>query len=223
MRPPETVAFSSTIQLEKRITPRAHPNMPTPNRVNTPQQQPQHQSPAKAATPRHELSIRQPNASPQPREQTSPNPSSLAQRISRDEHALARESTRLKAANDPLANVRKAQAPATIKRTMFDASGQARENFEAYLFPLQHWFDGSLSCYYVQYNAQFSSGGSERGTIPWPVCYPKTHDAMAIADAISERTGQNVPLPIPVPQTTYILPKGTYLTPLLKNIYAHKP
>ncbi len=223
MRPPEIVAFSSTIRIEKRIIPRVHPNVPTPNRVNTPQQQPQHQSPAKTVLPKHELSVRRPHASPQPREQSSPHPSSLAQRIARDEHALARESTRLQAANDPLADVRKAQAPATIKRTMFDASGQAQDNVEAYLFPLQHWFDGSLSCYYVQYNAQFSSGGSERGTIPWPVCYPKTHDAIAIANAISEKTGRTVPLPIPVPQATYTLPTGTYLTPLLKDIYAHRP
>lgn len=211
MKPPETVAFSSSIRIEQRTQPRVHPNVPIPQRVAQPIPPIPKQSVVKRVVTRHELSVQRPNASP------------LAQRLAREQQILQRESEQLQAANNPLADVRNANPPATLKHTMFDASGESRDNVEAYLLPIRHWKNGSLSCYYVQYNAQFSSGGNERGVIPWPVCYPQSHDSIAIANAISERTGRSVPLPIPVPQASYVLPTGTYLTPLLKNIYSHHP
>ncbi len=80
------------------------------------------------------------------------------------------------------------------------------------LTPLKHWLAGDLSCYYAQYDAQFSGGGSEQGVIPWPVCYPRNADAM-IHPAYPHD------LPVPFPPPGYVLPAGKYLTPLLEGLY----
>jgi hypothetical protein len=77
---------------------------------------------------------------------------------------------------------------------------------------MRHWRANDMSCYYVRYIAQFTSGGSEDGVIPWPVCYPLNDDVMINPPYPHD-------LPIPVPQRDYVLPPGTYLTPLLRSIY----
>ncbi|MBV8117592.1 MAG: hypothetical protein JOZ01_06415 [Candidatus Eremiobacteraeota bacterium] len=70
-------------------------------------------------------------------------------------------------------------------------------------------------CYYARYVAQYTHGGNEAGTIPWPVCYPIDDDKIAHPPWVHD-------VPVPTPPSDYVLPPGTYLTPLLARIYANR-
>lgn len=81
------------------------------------------------------------------------------------------------------------------------------------LIPLRRWSSGAAVCYYARYVAQFATGAGEDGTIPWPVCYPASDDRIANPPYVHD-------VPLPLPPLGYVLPSGTYLTPLLSRIYA---
>ncbi len=149
-----------------------------------------------------------------------PRPTSLdaaRQFVERQEAQLAREAARINAHRAPLSTATNAPDPSSFRRSIVDSGGVSRTDYaEAYILPLQHWFSGALSCYYVRYAASFSQGGNEKGEIPWPVCYPRDHDELAHGPYPHR-------LPVPYPQPGFRLPRGTYLTPFLQHIFNDRP
>jgi hypothetical protein len=214
--PREWVIASTAVRIERRTVPRplARPAAPPPQRqVPT---QTAAQQPAPPAAARRELAHAAPTAPPQAPERPTarPAPQSLAQQLAQQEQQFAQEVARLNRGDNPLSIAPQShESPSTYRRTYFDVPGHtAREAVQAILFPLRHWRSGQAICYYVRYVAQFETGSNEQGVIPWPVCYP------AGADAIAHPSYPHS-VPMPVPQPDYVLPPGTYLTPLLQSIY----
>jgi hypothetical protein len=220
--PDELVLSSTALRIEPQPVPR-------PRARPAPAQRPAPQSVAAAAAApaapvappqrRHELARAKPNAPPQPHRSRRGKPaSSLAEQLAQQQRLFSQEVARLNQEHDPLSIApRSRRPPATYRRTYFDVPGHRQRNeIEAVLIPLRHWESGGASCYYVRYVAQYTEGGSEQGIIPWPVCYPAGQDAM-----VHPPYPHN--LPIPVPQPSYVLPIGTYLTPLLQAIYRERP
>lgn len=213
----EFILSSSSIRIEKRVIPQPQRRIVPPRPPQPPEPQQQVSRPQHAAAPPHELARAAPLATPQPRPQRSPSvQTSLQAQLAQQERAFAKETRRLHEEQAPLSIATIApQPPSAIARSAFDASGRrARESVEAVLVPIpgKHWIADGMSCYYVHYYANYSTGGSEDGNIPWPVCYPAAHDAMIPLDRPHE-------LPIPSPPLGYVLPPGTTLGPLLSAIY----
>lgn len=221
----EWVISSTAVRIERRTVPqrRSMPTRPQPQPI-PPQPQPVpprpqiRPQPVRPAAPRQEIARAAPTAPPQPekRPEHTAQPS-LESQLQRQQQAFSQEVARLHEQNNPLSIAAPHEPPAsTYRRTYFDVPGHShREQVEALLLPLRHWRRSDMSCYYVRYIAQFTSGGSEDGVIPWPVCYPASNDAMAYPPYPHD-------LPIPLPQRDYVLPPGTYLTPLLKSIYERR-
>jgi hypothetical protein len=218
-QPEETfIVSSSSIHIERRTIPQPrsvpHSSRAMPRPLT---RQPRVTRPKRAARRPEsrpaEIARALPAASPQPRPGKQ-REQSLSEQLALQSALFAQEAARLNAQHAPISIATMApQQPETYQRSYIDASGaNAREQVEALLLPKQHWFDASLSCYYVHYYAQWSGGGSEEGNIPWPVCYPRDHDAMLPL---------NHPhvLPVPAPPIGYVLPPGISLTPLLRQIY----
>lgn len=208
----ETVVASTAVRLERR--PVARPlSHPVPVAPQQPKAIPRPASLA-AAPRRHELARAAPAAEPQPTPPSARKAQSLDEQLAQQERNFSQEVARLNARNAPFSVATPGrEPPASFRRTYFDMPGhKQRDAVEAILIPLRHWYAQSLSCYYVRYVAQFTSGGSEDGVIPWPVCYAVNDDRMANPPYPHD-------LPIPIPQRDYVLPSGTYLTPLLKSIY----
>lgn len=213
----EIVISSSSTRIEHRIAPAPKPQTYSKRPPQPQRQRSISQRTTQAPAP-HELAALSPRAPAQPRPHPSPQSSTLARKLAQQEKAFARISEKLAAQNNPLAIATIAPRSMTLKRSFLDTSGKTNQDqVEAYLLPIRHWFSGRYSCYYLRYDAAFSSGGSERGVIPWPVCYPRSHDAIAIAKRISPDAPY--PLPVPYPPAGYRVPKDTYLTPLLTKIY----
>ncbi len=159
-----------------------------------------------------------PSAAPQPtRQELKRNPPSLAQQIAQQERAFSQEIAQLRARDNPLSLATKAPAPpAAYHRTYFDLPGHREvDAVEVQLIPLRRWYTAGAVCYDARYVAQYMHGGNEEGVIPWPVCYPIDDDKIAHPPFV-----HNVPMPIP--PRDYVLPPGTYLTPLLARIYANR-
>lgn len=218
----EWVVSSTAVRIERRTVPQRRsvprraqpPPMPPQPRPAPPQPQRQPQ-PVRPAAPRQEIARAAPTAPPQPQKQpehrTTP---SLESQLERQQQTFSQEVARLRDQNNPLSIAAPHEPPAAAyHRTYFDVPGHThRQAVEALLLPMRHWRANEMSCYYVRYIAQFTSGGSEDGVIPWPVCYPVSDDEMINPPYPHD-------LPIPVPQRDYVLPPGTYLTPLLRSIY----
>lgn len=218
----EWVVSSTAVRIERRTVPnrRSFPKPPQPQPM-PPQPQPvppqpvRRPQPARPAAPRPEIARIEPTAPPQPqkRPERTAEPS-LQSQLQQQQQTFSQEVARLHEQDNPLSIALPHEpAASAYRRTYFDVPGHShREAVEALLLPLRHWRSNDMSCYYVRYIAQFTSGGSEDGVIPWPVCYPLSDDEM-----------MNPPyphdLPIPLPQRDYVLPPGTYLSPLLKSIY----
>lgn len=218
----EWVVSSTAVRIEHRTVPRrrsiarqAHPRPIPPKPQPVPPRPELQAQPVAPAARRPEIARVVPTAPPQPQEQpehrTTP---SLQSQLERQQQTFSQEVARLREQNDPLSIAEPREPPpAAYHRTYFDVPGHShREAVEALLLPLRHWRDNDMSCYYVRYIAQFTTGGSEDGVIPWPVCYPANDDAMINPPYPHD-------LPIPIPQPDYVLPPGTYLTPLLRSIY----
>jgi hypothetical protein len=200
------VVSSSAIRIERRTIPQPQsvPRISRAVPVRRPRVQPQPKEIARAM----------PSATPQPQQRKRERQQSLASQLAAQEAMFAQEAARLNAQRSPISIATVApQPPATYQRSFMDLNGaEGREQVEALLLPRQHWFTTITSCYYVHYYAQWSGGGSEEGNIPWPVCYPRDHDAMLPLNRPHV-------LPVPAPPVGYVLPPGTELTPLLREIY----
>ncbi|HEY1654463.1 MAG TPA: cell envelope integrity protein TolA [Candidatus Tumulicola sp.] len=220
--PRESIVASTAVRIERRPVPQPRSqSAPNPAPPSVPQPIPR---PATRAAPpaarRPELARQNPRARPQPtRQPAAPDrPSSLQRQIAAQQQTFSQEIARLRAGNNPLSlAVKPREAPAAYRRTYFDVPGH--RDFDAQqvqLVPLRHWYDAGAICYYTRYLAQYTHGGNETGTIPWPVCYPIGEDRIANPPYVHD-------VPIPFPPRDYVLPAGTYLTPLLANIYRQRP
>ncbi len=208
MQPPERVTLSSTTRIEPQTHP-APPNVHPPT-VTSEKVAP---VPTHAAAPRHELARDQPKASPQPPQP--PHKPSVADELAAQEARFAQTAQRLHAENNPLSVATPNGTPGGPRKQYVNEMGQERQtSYYAMLTPTQHWFDGDRSCYYASYHMQTDTGGSEDGSIPWPICYPRDHDAMLPLNRFHY-------LPVPVPPSGFALKAGDYLTPFLKIIYDH--
>jgi hypothetical protein len=217
IQPPkhELIISSTAVRIERRqvTRPPAHATQPAQQAVPPAAAAPA-AAPA-AAAPRPELARPAPTAPPQPpARKSAESTSSLEQQIARQEQTFSQEVARLNQHENPLSIAPQTrESPAAYRRTYFDVPGHVERNaVQAILIPLRHWIARDMSCYYVRYVAQFTTGGSEEGVIPWPVCYALNDDEMIHPPYPHD-------LPIPLPQRDYVLPPGTYLTPLLKSIY----
>lgn len=220
--PHEWVVASTAVRIERRPVPqpraRTFPRVAAPPVTTSPQRRAS--KPAPPPSRPHELARQMPSAPPQPSARpTSPTrPSTLQQQIAAQQHTFSQEVARLRANNNPLSIADKPrEPPAAYRRTYFDVSGH--RDFDAVqvqLIALRHWYAGGTICYYARYVAQYTHGGSEEGTIPWPVCYPIDDDRIANPPYVHD-------VPVPYPPSYYVLPAGTYLTPLLTRIYAKRP
>lgn len=220
----ETVIASTAVRIERRPVPQprtaAAPRKAAPAPPVARPLAPRTRIPLPRAAPRHELARNAPSAPPQ----ASPLPappkpaSSFARQLAQQQRTFSQEIARLRAANNPLSIAAKPQAPpAAFRRTYFDVPGHRDDQaVQVELFPVRHWYSASAICYYARYVAQFVRGGNEQGTIPWPICYPLGSDRIANPPYVHD-------VPIPVPPSDYVLPPGTYLTPLLARIYAARP
>ncbi len=209
----EILEASTSVRIERRTIPqprqapsRSKPATAPPRSSSVTKQPPAH---------RRELARISPQGTPEPR--PAKHEATLAQTLAAQEREFARESQAIHAANNPLSIATIApQAPSTYQRSYMDLSGRdPQERVSAVLTVLRTFATTTMHCYYVHYDAQFSEGGTDDGNIPWPVCYPKDHDAMLPLDRVHT-------LPIPAPQPDYRLPEGTILSPLLDDIYTGK-
>ncbi len=213
----QVVALATVRHIAPKIVPRPAAPQEHPRRQSAqPARQAQQSEPAAAPQ-----SLRQPQPIPRPslHGRTPPKfaPESARQFVERQQEQLAREAARINANRAPLSLATSAPDPSTFHRSIVDSGGVSRIDYaEAYLLPLEHWFSGALSCYYVRYAASFSQGGNEKGEIPWPVCYPRDHDELAHGPYPHR-------LSVPYPQPGYRLPRGTYLTPFMQRIYNDRP
>ncbi len=207
------VVSSSAVHIEHRTVPQPasapHRALPLPQHAQVPKTTVHH-----PPSQHHELAREEPQAAPQPPARTQ---ATLAQTLAKDEQAFSQETKTLHAENNPMSVATIApQPPSTYQRSYVDINGKDKqENVFAVLTVREKFQTAALHCYYVRYDAQFSGGGTDDGTIPWPVCYPKDHDAMLPLDRPHM-------LPVPAPQPGYVLPPGTVLSPLLQEIYDRK-
>jgi outer membrane biosynthesis protein TonB len=217
----EWVVSSTAVRIERRTVPQPRSRPVPPPRPVPQQPQPVPPRPQTVLRPvarpearREEIAREAPTALPEAKRPERTAQPSLEQQLQQQEQTFSQEVARLREQNNPLSIAAPREPPASAwHRGYFDVPGHVHRNeVEAILIPLRHWYAGSMSCYYVRYNAQFTEGGSEDGVIPWPVCYPSNNDVMVNPPYPHD-------LPIPVPQRDYVLPSGTYLTPLLRSIY----
>ncbi|MHB8147921.1 MAG: hypothetical protein ACYDGM_11770 [Vulcanimicrobiaceae bacterium] len=223
----EFVVSSTSVRIEHRTIPRPESAAGRHPAHSTPKSRPSSQRPLpKTVAPQpqpHELAREVPNAPPQPprRRRAASRQETLAQQLAQQQQTFSKEVAQLNAGNNPhsIATIAP-QPPSADERSYYDLNGKTRpqDRVMVLLTPLQHWIAGAASCYYVRYAAEFSSGGSDDGNIPWPVCYPRSDDPIAKAPPGMG----SFPVPVPVPPHNYVLPKGTYLTPLLQQIYDGK-
>lgn len=213
-RPPEFARSSTAITIEQRTVQRLQ-NQPLHQAAAAKSAALAHPNPLQAPPPRHELTREQ----PQGPAQTPPSHErpSFGQQLAKQQQQFAKEVQKLHQENNPLAVGTSAPNPASYQHSDVDASGAytQTERDYAWLRPVQHWFSGGMSCYYATYDMSSSFGGTEDGTIPWPICYPRNDDRMLPLDRSHE-------LPVPVPPPGFTLAKGAYLTPFLQGIYDHR-
>ncbi len=200
----EFVVSSSSVTITRRVQPQPQQRSVRPIAPQQPQPQQQPQ-------PKREVAVQRPVV-PEPAK-------TLAQQLAQQEQTFAKTAQQLKSQTESLSIATAAPiTPSTFRRTYMDLNGRdPRESVEALLEPPPgpsgHSIANGQSCYYpVHYYAQYSGGGNEQGTIPWPVCYPENHDAMLPLNKVHD-------LPIPSPPLGYVLPPGTPLGPLLQSIY----
>jgi hypothetical protein len=229
----ERVVASTSVRIDRR-------SIPIPRSVSASHTAPQVRAaaaqraltpiaPRPSAAPRHEFARERPDASPQPESSVEPTPGEPAPKaqpvsqtdvraqLATQEQTFAHEAEELRAADNPLSlALPKRQTAAAFHRSYFDVAGHKQENaVQIQLIPLRHWSSGTTICYYARYVAQFATGAGEDGTIPWPVCYPIGNDRIANPPYVHD-------VPLPLPPAGYVLPSGTYLTPLLTRIYAER-
>lgn len=208
----------------------AHPAPPhLAQRAAQPQQQEQ---PQRAITPaqatERELAYTAPSAPPQPvaHRASRPRPATpqqrFSQRLAQEQQAFAREVAELRARNNPMSVATIApRPPSAYRRAYLNISGVDRnlDRYEGLVTPIQTWIEDGLRCHYVTYDVEYTSGASDRGNIPWPLCYPPSQDPMVLPDGRPVPNGSPVPVIDLFPMQGYVLPQGTYLTQFLRQLY----
>jgi hypothetical protein len=199
----EMVALSTAITIEKRTRPRpAPPVRPRPARrvarlkprtephaATAPQPlrqakelpRPQPSELAKIvprATPQ-ETAVAARMAAPRPK-----NPGQLTrQQLAAMERRFAQTIALARAQNDPTRVAPSTAAPATMKRAHLDIEGinELLRHGEGILTPREEFRaavdgDSKGTCYYVDYQINFSDGGFDAGPVYWPICYARRKD-----------------------------------------------
>jgi len=200
----ETVSETTTIEIERRPTPR--PSAPLPERrphrqvVTVP-------PPAAAAAPRHELARQSPTAPPQPPRRPTP-----VNGIARDEASFSKEVAQLNKADDPHAipTIDPATQGSSVKSYTFLPSTSGGSAGNGYIYPTTRWRAHGLNCYYGRYTYTYPDGSEEEGDIAWPFCYQPESDPFRLPPH---------PMPFPLPLAGFVLPEGTQLPPLEKKVY----
>jgi hypothetical protein len=214
----QMVALSTTVTIEKRTRPRAIPPPQPAHRpiVQRPRVRPrvakvEPPKPAEPAAKPTEIAKIVPHATAQPREVRKPqviaqiraphvNPSQqmTQAQLQEMERQFAQTIAMAKAANDPT-RVPPQQQASTMKRAHIDIAGvnDLLRHGEGILTPREEFRstvdgDSKGTCYYVDYQINFSNGRFDSGPVYWPICYPRKADPF-----INEWHG--FPLPGPQP------------------------
>lgn len=208
----QMAALSTAVTIEKRTRPRvAPPSQPRPKPVPPQPQakphvvkveQPKPQPPAAKPT---EIARIVPHAVPQPQiahiraPHANPSRQMTQSQLEEMERQFARTIAMAKAANDPTRVPQQAGPPATMKRAHIDIAGvnELLRHGEGILTPREQFrasVDGDArgTCYYVDYQINFSNGTFDSGPVYWPICYARRTDPF-----INEWRG--FPLPGPAP------------------------
>jgi outer membrane biosynthesis protein TonB len=226
----ELVVATTSIRIEQRPVPRRYsPQSQAQVGQIAPQPRPRPRQAQPNALP-EATPTPQPTPKPVPSSSTTPLPSvkpsiapkkrpaePLQEQIASEEQAFQKTVDQLHKSENPLSIATIApHAPASYHRSAFDAPGESKNvHQQMVLVPIQHWNTGPMSCYYTSYTEQSSTGTSEDGLVPWPVCYPRGDDILA-------RCPMGCRAPIPYPPPGYVLPANTYLSPFLLAIYRHQ-
>jgi hypothetical protein len=211
------VALSTAITIEKRTKPKpARPVIPQPQRAPA-RPQPRivpHVAtvPRPAIVPKElpaakptELARITPHGTPQPKVAARIVPPHVKttdeltqQQLAEMQQKFAQTIAMAKAANDPT-HVTSTAPPATMKRAHLDIEGinDLMRRGEGILTP-RDWFRASVNgdsrgtCYYVDYQINFSDGQYDSGPVYWPICYPQRSDPF-------QNRWRGFPLPGPPP------------------------
>ena len=146
--------------------------------------------------------------------------------IARTQTMTQREIAQLQRQNNPLSVATIKPRPASaFRRTYFNISGIDRNlnRYEGLITPTRTWSEGNLRCHYADYNVQYTYGGTDKGSIPWPLCYRPDSDPMMLPDGTLAPTGTPVPPEDLIPMAGYVKPRGYYLTPFLQSLYDRRP
>ena len=204
---PEVFSRTETVSIE-----RSTPVPPAPVATSVPTVQPKSVAtpvPAAAAEPApavHELAKEALHAPPQPPQR----PHAKVDALARDRTAFDREVAQLNAQNDPHAipTIDPATQASASKSYSLELPNGERGNGE--IFPTHEWHERGLDCYYGRYEYTYPDGSQEAAAIAWPFCFPPAADPF-------HRASHLMPMPFPMPG--YVLPAGTQLPPLEKQVY----
>lgn len=227
--------LSHALQQGSNAAPQARPEVRVqPQPPNPPQQRRSVNSKARAAVTaaaRKELAVATPSATPmQPRPQPSTlnsravnasRPETVAEMLAREQPIYEREVAQMRE-RSPLSTATISPRPASAyRKAYFNISGIDRnlDRFEGLVTPTRTWNENGKRCHYADYDVEYEYGGTDKGSIPWPLCYAPAFDPMALPDGSPAPNGTPVPTPDLYPMTGYVLPPGTYLTPFLELLY----
>jgi hypothetical protein len=218
--PPEVVAISSAIRLEKRPRPEparrpvARPRTVAAVRASVPQRpQPQPVERRRQVLPAHRRELAK-LVTRTSIAYATPQPLSAAQ-LQAQTRTYEQTIAQARSANDPVAGASDSQiTPASSKRYKMNLQGDyGPPQPEGILYPLKRWIDGAYVYYYVRYLAQYADGSSESGVVPWPIRFPANADPFA--------RGLHR-MPLPGPMSDYVAAGDVAMTPLVKNCYDHR-
>ncbi|MGH7685113.1 MAG: hypothetical protein ACREMT_12270, partial [Vulcanimicrobiaceae bacterium] len=210
----QIAALSTAVTIEKRTRPRVVPPSPPQPQPVPPQpqvrphvakvEQPKPKPVEPAAKPT-EIARIVPRAPPLPRAahirapHANPSQQMTQSQLEEMERQFARTIAMARAANDPTRVPQQAGPPSTMKKAHIDIAGvnELLRHGEGILTPREAFrasVDGDRkgTCYYVDYEINFSNGKFDSGPVYWPICYPRKADPF-----INEWRG--FPLPGPQP------------------------
>jgi hypothetical protein len=192
----QMAALSTAVTIEKRTRPRvAAPSQPQPKPVPPQPQvkprvaqveQPKPQEPAAKPT---QIARIVPHAPPLPpvahvrAPHARPSQQMTQSQLEEIQRQFAQTIAMAKAANDPTRVPPQAGPPATMKKAHIDIAGvnELLRHGEGILTPREAFrasVDGDQkgTCYYVDYQINFSNGTFDSGPVYWPICYPRKAD-----------------------------------------------
>jgi hypothetical protein len=182
--------------------------VPAPSASPMPSPAPSH--PAERTAPRLRRAQQQQQSHESPAQR-------LAQMLAREQPSYRREIAQLQRQDNPLsAATISPRPPSAFRREYINVSGidlPGSHYNEGIVTGIERWREDGLNCYYANYVLEYYRGGTESGTIPWPLCYAPDHDMMELGE------GALIPKEYLAPMRDYVLPPGTYLTPFLQYLY----